>query len=132
MEQETLEEASDIERIAMDKLKNKWGHLYTFDKWGHLYTFGYPQRPFPTNYENDLNNIKIGLYEGTKWQQEQDKNKYSEEDMIFFAEFVATYSDKNKNVHGQMLHAKSKYDGAERTIDLFKIWYKQHKKKQYE
>jgi hypothetical protein len=56
----------------MDKLKNKWGHLYTF---------GYPQRPFPTNYENDLNNIKIGLYEGTKWQQEQDKHKYSEEDM---------------------------------------------------
>jgi len=54
---------------------------------------------------------------------------YSEEDMIFFAEFVATYSDKNKNVHGQMLHAKSKYDGAERTIDLFKIWYKQFKKK---
>ena len=79
MEQETLEEASDIERIAMDKLKNKWGHLYTF---------GYPQRPFPTNYENDLNNIKIGLYEGTKWQQEQDKNKYSEEDMTNYAMFI--------------------------------------------
>ena len=60
--QETLEEAADIERIAMDKLKNKWGHLYTF---------GYPQRPFPTNYENDLNNIKIGLYEGAKWQAER-------------------------------------------------------------
>jgi hypothetical protein len=69
--QETLEEAADIERIAMDKLKNKWGHLYTF---------GYPQRPFPTNYENDLNNIKIGLYEGTKWQQERmysDMEEYS-------------------------------------------------------
>jgi hypothetical protein len=108
--QETLKEAVVIEKIAMDKLKNKWGHLYTF---------GYPQRPFPTNYENDLNNIKIGLYEGAEWQAER---MYSEEDMIFFAEFVATYSDKNKNVHGQMLHAKSKYDGAERTIDLFKIW----------
>ena len=71
--QETLEEATDIERIAMDKLKNKWNHLYTF---------GYPQRPFPTNYENDLNNIKIGLYEGAKWQQEQDKNKYSEEEVF--------------------------------------------------
>ena len=43
---------------------------------------------------------------------------YSEEDMIRFAEFVATHPDKNKNVHGQMLHAKSKYDGCERTIDL--------------
>jgi hypothetical protein len=71
-EQETVEESVVIEKIAMDKLK---------DKWNHLYTFGYPQRPFPTNYENDLNNIKIGLYEGAKWQQEQDKNKYSEEDL---------------------------------------------------
>jgi hypothetical protein len=62
MEKETIEEAVDIERIAMDKLKNKWGHLYTF---------GYPQRPFPTNYENDLNNIKIGLYEGAKYQAER-------------------------------------------------------------
>jgi len=40
------------------------------------------------------------------------------EQMIGFAEFVATYSDKNKNVNGEMLHAKSKYDGAERTVDL--------------
>ena len=48
----------------------------------------------------------------------QDNRMYSEEDMIRFAEFVATYPDKNKNVHGQMLHAKSKYDGSERTIDL--------------
>ena len=48
----------------------------------------------------------------------QGNRMYSEEDMIRFAEFVATYPDKNKNVHGQMLHAKSKYDGAERTIDL--------------
>ena len=70
--QETVEESVVIEKIAMDKLK---------DKWNHLYTFGYPQRPFPTNYENDLNKIKIGLYEGAKWQQEQDKNKYSEEDL---------------------------------------------------
>jgi hypothetical protein len=61
--------------------------------------------------------------------EEAAEKKYSKEDMISFAEFVATYTDKNKNVHGQMLHAKSKYDGAERTIDLFKIWYKQHKKK---
>jgi len=48
----------------------------------------------------------------------QGNRMYSEEDMIRFAEFVATYPDKNKNVHGQMLHAKSKYDGSERTIDL--------------
>ena len=57
----------------------------------------------------------VAFYEGAKWQQER---MYSEEDMIRFAEFVATHPDKNTNVYGQMLHAKSKYDGSERTIDL--------------
>jgi hypothetical protein len=66
---ETLEEVAEIEKIAMDKLKSKWEHLYTF---------GYPQKPFPTNYENDFNNVKVGLYEGAKWQQQ---NSYSEEDL---------------------------------------------------
>ena len=56
-----------------------------------------------------------------KWQAER---MYSEEDMIKFAEFIATYPDKNKNVNGEILHAKSKYDGAERTIDLLKQYKK--------
>jgi hypothetical protein len=59
--------------------------------------------------------------EGAKYQAER---SYSEEDMISFAEFVATYLDKNRNVNGEMLHAKSKYDGAERTIDLLKQFKK--------
>lgn len=66
------------------------------------------------------------FYNGAKWQQER---MYSEEEVIEFAEFVATHSDKNRNNSGQMLHAKSKYDGAERTTDLFKIWFEQFKKK---
>ena len=45
------------------------------------------------------------------------------EQMINFAEFVATYPDKNTNINGEMLHAKSKYDGAERTIDLLNQYY---------
>lgn len=44
------------------------------------------------------------------------------EQMINFAEFISTYPDKNKNIHGDILHAKSKYDGAERTIDLLEIF----------
>jgi hypothetical protein len=81
MKQETLEEAADIEKIAMDKLKSKWEHLYTF---------GYPKRPFPTNYENDFNNIKIGLYEGAKWQQERSYNE-EEVKLLFnrYNEFIA-------------------------------------------
>lgn len=46
---------------------------------------------------------------------------------IEFAEFVASYPNKNKNYLGGMLHAKSKYDGAERTIDLLEEWFKQFK-----
>ena len=59
----------------------------------------------------------------------KEERMYSEEDMIEFAEFVATYPDKNRNYKKEMLHAKSKYDGAERTIDLLQIWFEQIKKK---
>jgi hypothetical protein len=45
------------------------------------------------------------------------------EQMIGFAEFVARYPDKNRNYLGQMLHARSKYDGAERTVDLLEEYY---------
>lgn len=44
------------------------------------------------------------------------------EQMVAFAEFVATYPDKNTNINGEMLHSKSKYDGAERTIDLLETF----------
>lgn len=44
------------------------------------------------------------------------------EQMIAFAEFVARYPDKNRNTNGEMLHAKSKYDDAERTIDLLEVF----------
>jgi hypothetical protein len=43
--------------------------------------------------------------------------------MIRFAEYVATNPDKNKNVYGEMLHAKSKYDDSERTVDLLEQYY---------
>ena len=62
-------------------------------------------------------------------EMEKEQQGYSEEDMLKFAEFVATYPDKNRNVNGEILHAKSKYDGAERTIDLLQIWIEQFKKK---
>jgi hypothetical protein len=67
-----------------------------------------------------------GIKLGAKYMQEK---LFSEEDMIDFAEYVASYSDKNRNIHNQMLHAKSKYDGAERTIDLLEIWLKESKTK---
>ena len=59
----------------------------------------------------------------SEWQEQIEQAKAMEkEQMCSFAEFVATYPDKNKNVNGEMLHAKSKYDGAERTIDLLETF----------
>jgi hypothetical protein len=55
--------------------------------------------------------------------------KFNEQDMIDFAEYVASYPDKNRNIHNQILHAKSKYDGAEKTIDLLEVWLKEFKTK---
>jgi len=43
--------------------------------------------------------------------------------MIEFAEFVTSYPNKNRNYLGEVLHAKSKYDGAERTVDLLEEYY---------
>jgi hypothetical protein len=129
MEKETLEEASDIERIAMDKLKNKWGHLYTF---------GYPQRPFPTNYENDLNNIKIGLYEGTKWQAERIGLMEIElrHTKTLLASCEKALEDRDKQAE-RMYSEEEVYDIlVEHTIELFKKesktlneWFEKYKKK---
>jgi len=47
-----------------------------------------------------------------------------DKEMCKFAEFVSIYSNKNRNVNGEMLHAKSKYDESERTIDLLEIFRK--------
>ena len=59
----------------------------------------------------------------SEWQEQIEQAKAMEkEQMCSFAEFVATYPDKNKNVNGEMLHAKSKYDGAERTVDLLETF----------
>jgi hypothetical protein len=54
----------------------------------------------------------------------QQAKEIEREHMCDFADFVATYTDKNKNHKGDLLHAKSKYDGAERTIDLLEEYYK--------
>lgn len=60
-------------------------------------------------------NYGIEVYEQAKQMEK--------EQMVKFAEFVSRYPDKNKNYQGEMLHAKSKYDEAERTIDLLEQYY---------
>jgi hypothetical protein len=45
---------------------------------------------------------------------------------IKFAEFLCTYPDKNRNVYGDMLHAKSKYDSSYTTKEVFKEFINNH------
>ena len=55
MTEDTIEQHNKektVEEQAMDLLK---------DKWSHLFTFGYPSKPYPTNFENDLNCVMLGL-----------------------------------------------------------------------
>ena len=45
---------------------------------------------------------------------------------VKFGEFLCTYPDKNRNVHGEILHAKSKYDDADTTKNLFDEFINNH------
>lgn len=61
------------------------------------------------------------------YKKPERENSFSKEDMIDFAEFVAKYSDKNRNNLDQMLHVKPKNEVSERTIDLLEIWKQERK-----
>jgi hypothetical protein len=68
--------------------------------------------------------VRKSIEKGIKYQQEQDKNKYSEEDMIEFVEWIA-----NTKLHG---HSKQLYEAmirykVETTKKLFKLWFEQFK-----
>jgi hypothetical protein len=55
---------------------------------------------------------KLGYIQGTKWQQEQDKNKYSEEEVI------------------ELLHSRMRYTLGEDYKEMTTIdWFEQYKKK---
>lgn len=124
---ETIEEVA--ERILannIDGLRDalKDDDLFFFYK-GVIQCYGESMAKWQHQQSVDFSNINannittVSTENKTLW-----KELYSEEDMVKFAEFVATYPDKNRNANGEMLHAKSKYDGAERTIDLLKQYKK--------
>jgi len=48
----------------------------------------------------------------------------ADEFAIGFAEFCSKYRDKNRNIYGEMLHAKSKYDDTYTTKELLEIYKK--------
>lgn len=46
---------------------------------------------------------------------------------ICFSEWCTKYRDKNRNVNGEMLHAKSKYDETYLTKELLEMYKKEQK-----
>ena len=46
---------------------------------------------------------------------------------ICFAEWCTKYRDKNRNVNGEMLHAKSKYDETYLTKELLEMYKNEQK-----
>jgi hypothetical protein len=75
--------------------------------------------------ENVITNISLGKFDTYEDLQsirkDIAKDSYSllEQHCKAFGEFLGKYSDKNRNYKGEVLHAKSKYDGAETTEELF-------------
>lgn len=69
-----------LELEAMDLLRAKWQHLYTF---------GYPKRPFPINYEYDLSNVILGL---TSKCAEAEKLRFAIEQLKALTEKIGGYS----------------------------------------
>lgn len=71
-----------------------------------------------------LNELSIAGYfpYGIPPKIEEQAKEMEKEQMCSFAEFVATHPNKNININGEMLHSKSKYDGAERTVDLLETF----------
>jgi hypothetical protein len=126
---QTMFTSEDMIEQATEELALKH---FLFPKELFLKMSKYSQNDYLLTEEFGLDNTTkyreiLGYIAGHKAKY-QAKRMHSEEDMIEFAEFVATYQDKNRNYKGEMLHSKSKYDGSERTIDLLE----EFKKKQHE
>jgi len=62
-----LEEKVDKETPPISLVENQaLVALKAEGKWAHLFQFGKPQRPYPTNFENDLTHVMLGIYESKR------------------------------------------------------------------
>ena len=67
-----------------------------------------------------------GLNSTTRRYEEAKQCALIAEDFaIGFAEWCTKYRDKNRNVNGEMLHAKSKYDETYLTKELLEMYKKE-------
>ena len=96
--QETLEQAAE-------KYSENWEEITGLD--------------YENTVPSEVN--KLDFINGAKWQQEQNKNLYSEEDMIEFADFYYQYKELIKLNNWETIEVSKE--------DVFKKWFEQFKKK---
>jgi len=64
----------EIEKMAIDKIKDKWSHLFIVN--------AIPVRPNPTNFWNEVDMVMLGMYKCAEL------NAGKESDAISFADFI--------------------------------------------
>jgi hypothetical protein len=83
-----------------------------------------------TNHSNINHSKEEAIILGAKWQQEQDKNKYSEEDMFEFSQWVSSEDwvylpSKGYWVNEEQEELEQKLNSKE----ILNMWFEQYKKK---
>lgn len=74
----------DVNKLAMDKLKSKWHHLYTS---------GYPSKPYPSGFKQELSLF----IEGFKASQQLNEKKFSEDDLRNYKKLYQIELDEQAN-----------------------------------
>ena len=70
-----------VEELAIDILNKE-------NMWSHLFIFGNPKKPYPTNFERDLDRVMLGLY-----QAKSSDKKYTEEQVFDFLNNEDNYTE---------------------------------------
>ena len=98
--------------LICEKWDKKWGEEYKNETLEEAVEKFYP--PKTTDLICSPKLVRDSFIAGAKWQQEQNKNFYSEEDMIKFADFYYQYKELIKLNNWETIEASKE--------DVFKKW----------
>jgi hypothetical protein len=103
----------------MKSLEEKALDILNLDgKWSHLFTFGNPSKPYPTNFENDLSKVILGLTSKTieveKIKAQIDAiNEFCKEHYLYGGRFHKDFIEKLKN---QLKELENERDNDTRNV----------------
>jgi hypothetical protein len=78
------------------------------------------QKENPIIPKKDIRPFKLGFIKGTKWQQEQNKNKYSEEEVIGLLNFVSKEYNISNGIGWFHTHESNEDISSKEVLDKFK------------